>query len=330
MAAPASELARLVDRFDDVTVRDLAWLLFAPDLLQEGDVALARPLSSSAERDATLAWLQALDAAPQSLHDHARNPKLTRLGIYAESLIRYFLAHGPAARLIAANVPLRRQRRTIGECDFLLEAANGVRLHWELAVKFYLHIDDGDDDTSRAARLSDYVGPNLQDRFDLKHARLVTHQLGLTSRAEFAALGFEGPWRAQLFIKGRLFYHGLGGDRIEPAPEIGADHLRGWWLTASEWREARASPSDDKGDKRAWVVQPRMAWLASRRLDAAAAETLVSESAAIRTRLETTVAPTMIAAYVRDDTGGWKEESRGFIVPDGWPQEARAFAASAG
>ncbi|SAK53762.1 DUF1853 family protein [Caballeronia ptereochthonis] len=323
MAAQASELARLVDRFGDVTVRDLAWLLFAPDLLREGDAALARPFATSAERDATLAWLASLDAAPQALHDHARNPKFTRLGIYAESLLRYFLAHGPAARLVAANVPLRRQRRTIGECDFLLEAASGERLHWELAVKFYLHIGDGE--ASRAARLSDYVGPNLQDRFDLKHARLLTHQLALTSRAEFAGLGFAGPWHAQLYIKGRLFYHGLHGDGVAPAREIGDDHLRGWWLTASEWREARA---EDANDDRAWVVQPRMAWLASRRLDTTAAESLVAESVAIRARLEATVAPTMIAAYARDESGGWVEESRGFIVPDDWPEQARAFAAS--
>ncbi|SAK66942.1 hypothetical protein AWB80_03228 [Caballeronia pedi] len=324
MAAGASELTRLVDRFDDITVRDLAWLLFAPDLLREGDATLAHPFASQAERDATLAWLKALDASPQSLHEHTRNPRFTRLGIYAESLLRYFLAGGPAARLIAANVPLRLQRRTIGECDFLLETANDVRLHWELAVKFYLHIGNGD--ASRAARLSDYVGPNLQDRFDLKHARLVTHQLALTSRAEFAALGFEGPWRAQLFIKGRLFYHGLAGERIDAAPELGANHLRGWWLTASEWREARARAS---GDERAWVVQPRMAWLASRRLDASDAESLIAESDDIRTRLETTASPTMIAAYLRDDAGNWTEESRGFIVPDDWPERARAFAASA-
>ncbi|BAN22915.1 DUF1853 family protein [Caballeronia insecticola] len=332
MSARANELARLVDRFGDVTVRDLAWLLFASDLLREGNdgVALARPCATPAERDATLAWLASLDAAPQALHDHARDPKFTRLGIYAESLLRYFLAHGPAARLIAANVPLRRQRRTIGECDFLLETQSGVRLHWELAVKFYLHIG-GDDElgtshSSREARLADYVGPNLQDRFDLKHARLITHQLALTSRAEFAALGFEGPWQAQLYIKGRLFYHGLKGDGVVPAPQIGDDHLRGWWLTASEWRAARC---DAANGARAWVVQPRMAWLASRRLDAAEAQALVAESAGIGARLEAAAAPTMIAAYVRDEAGGWVEESRGFIVPDDWPERARAFAASA-
>ncbi|WP_250439598.1 DUF1853 family protein [Caballeronia sp. AZ1_KS37] len=326
MTARASDLTRIVDRFGDVTVRDLAWLLFAPDLLREGDAALAHPFASTAERDATLVWLKALDAAPQPLHDHARDPKFTRLGIYAESLIRFFLAHGPAARLIAANVPLRQQRRTIGECDFLLESADGARLHWELAVKFYLHIDDSDGDAARAARLSNYVGPNLQDRFDIKHERLLTHQLALTRRAEFALLGFDGPWQAQLFIKGRLFYHGLGGDEVVPAREIGEHHLRGWWLTASEWRDARSNASDDE---RAWVVQPRMAWLASRRLNGDAAETLIAESDAIRARLEGTIAPTMVAAYARDEAGNFVEESRGFIVPDDWPERARAFAASA-
>ncbi|MDR5811544.1 DUF1853 family protein [Caballeronia sp. LZ019] len=316
-----SGLSRLVDRFEDATVRDLAWLLFAPDLLRAGEAGaeLAQPFASPADRDATLEWLQALDAAPDALHVRSRNPRLTRLGIYAESLLEFFLAHGPAARLIAANVPLRRQRRTIGECDFLLQTAGGARLHWELAVKFYLHIGDG---ATRTARLSDYVGPNLQDRFDLKYARLLTHQLGLTSRAEFAALGLGGPWDAQLFIKGRLFYH---DDTVLPAPEVGARHVRGWWLTASEWR-ARHDAIDDA---RAWVVQPRLAWLASRRLRAGDAGSLIAESAAIHTRLQAADAPTMVASYIRDGAGGWTEESRGFIVPDDWPERARAFAASA-
>ncbi|MDR5854308.1 DUF1853 family protein [Caballeronia sp. LZ062] len=314
-------LSRLVDRFEDATVRDLAWLLFSPDLLRESAAGapLAEPFESAGTRDATLAWLAALDAAPDALHVRSRNPKSTRLGIYAESLLEFFLAHGPAARLIAANVPLRRQRRTIGECDFLLESATGARLHWELAVKFYLHIGDGG---ARAARLSDYVGPNLQDRFDLKHARLLTHQLGLTSRAEFAALGLAGQWRPEMFIKGRLFYHDEG---IAPAPEVGEAHVRGWWLTATEWRHRHGQAG--RHENRVWVVQPRLAWLAPRRLSASDAESLITEAAAIHAYLAAITAPTMIAGYVRDEAGGWGEESRGFVVPDDWPGRARAFAA---
>jgi hypothetical protein len=311
---------RLVDRYGDVTVRDLAWLLFAPDLLRASHAGapLADTFETPAERDATLAWLDGLDRDPHPLHARSRNPKLTRLGFYAESLLEFFLTHGPAARLVAANVPLRKHRRTIGECDFLLQSASGARLHWEMAVKFYLHIGDG---SGNAARLSDYVGPNLQDRFDLKHARLITHQLALSSREEFASLGFGSAWTAQLYIKGRLFYHGAG---VTPAPELGDDHLRGWWLTVSEWSATHgtAAPGEDE----AWVVQPRLAWLASRRLAAADAGALLADAAAIHERLRSAVSPTMVASYARDADGGWSERSRGFIVPDDWPERARTYA----
>jgi uncharacterized protein len=312
-------LARLVDRFEDATVRDLAWLLCAPGLLRadHAGVPLAEPFDTESERDAVLDWLAALDAAPDAFHVQARNPKLTRLGIYAESLLEYFLAHGPAARLIAANVSLRRHRLTIGELDFLLENAAGARLHWELAVKFYLHIGNGAHDASDA-RLPDYVGPNLQDRFDLKHARLVEHQLTLTSSAEFAALGLHGPWQPQLFIKGRLFYH--RGESVAPAPEIAAGHLRGWWMTRAEWRAAHGT-EDARRDGRVWVVQPRMAWLASRRLNG-------TEATDARAQLQAIVTPTLVAVHARDAAGAWFEESRGFIVPDDWPERARAFAAA--
>ena len=36
--------------------------------------------------------------------------------------------------------------------------------------------------------------------------------------------------------------------------------------------------------------------------------------------------PTMVAAFWIDDAGRWVERSRGFIVPDDWPQKAQAFA----
>ncbi|WP_277183393.1 DUF1853 family protein [Caballeronia sp. BR00000012568055] len=318
-------LARIVDRFEDVTVRDLAWLLFAPDLLRadRAGMPLAHPFADDTARDAALTWLHALDAMPDALHARVRNPKSTRLGIYAESLLEFFLANGPSLRLLAANVPLRQGKRTIGECDFLLESNDGARLHWELAVKFYLHIGDG---VRQAARLSDYVGPNLQDRFDVKHARLLTHQMSMTTRPEFDALDLAGPWRAQLYMKGRLFYHDA---HTEPAPELGGDHLRGWWMTASEWR-ASHDVTTRREQKRAWVVQPRMAWLASRSIDAKDAERLIDDAPLLSARLAESVLPTMVAVYQRDgDENRWSEESRGFIVPDDWPERARAYAAAA-
>jgi uncharacterized protein len=312
--------------FYDPAVRDLAWLLFSPDLLSTSHAGapLADPAATAAGRDTALAWLAALDRDPAALHVQVHKPSLTRLGFYAEALLEYFLKHGPQARLIAANVPLRTAGLTLGEVDFLLENVHGERLHWELAVKFYLHIGEGE----RADTLAHYVGPNLQDRFDLKHARLLNHQLGLSARDEFASLGFEGPWRAELFVKGRLFYRASdSGSTLETAPELAADHLRGWWKTASEWQASKADGL--------FASLPRLGWMAERALSAQEGEALAAQMAVLSERVATLPSPIMVARYARcercegfDNAAGhgWREHSRGFIVPDEWPQRAVDFA----
>jgi len=309
--------------FHNHAVRDLAWLLFSPDLLSasRAGAPLARPAATEIERETTLVWLDALDRDPAALHAQVHKPSLTRLGFYAEALLEYFLMHGPHARLIAANIPLRTAERTLGEVDFLLENMRGERLHWELAVKFYLHIGGSDG----VATLAHYVGPNLQDRFDLKHARLLNHQLGLSARDEFASLGFEGPWRGELFVKGRLFYR--DGDlslASNPPPELGRDHLRGWWKTASEWRDSKADGL--------FASLPRLGWMAVRTLSAQEGEALGAQTAVLSERVATLASPIMVAQYERCErdecaTGDvWREHSRGFIVPDEWPERAADFA----
>jgi uncharacterized protein len=302
------------DGLRDPVVRDLSWLLFSPGLLRSNDAGapLAQPFASDRERDAAIAWLAALDDAPDALHAHVHKPTLARLGLYAEALLEYFLAHGPGARLIAANLPLRVHRQTIGEVDFLVESTRGERLHWELAVKFYLHVADGDN-----VSLANYIGPNLQDRFDLKHMRLLNHQLMLSSRPEFASLGFAGPWQPGMFIKGRLFYHDDG----EPAPLLADDHLRGWWKTASEWRESR--PGD------AWDVLPRLSWLAPHVLGEQEGAELAGREPALLERVQSLRWPLMVATYAPTLDHSWLEQSRGFIVPDHWPERARDYVRSA-
>jgi hypothetical protein len=299
--------AGIVPQFNDPAVRDLAWLLFSPDLLSASHAGapLAFPVGSNAHA-ATLNWLASLDRSPAALHVQVHKPSLKRLGLYAEALLEYFLLHGPNARLIAANVPLRALGRTLGEVDFLLQSARCERLHWELAVKFYLHVGEGEG----VAALSDYVGPNLQDRFDLKHDRLLNHQLGLSARDEFASLGFEGPWRAELFIKGRLFYRRESTPTLPP--ELADDHLRGWWMTVSEWR--RELKSND-----VFAVVPRLAWLAERGLSKEEAETLTFDTNAL-------TSPIMVANYDRSAGDIWRERSRGFIVPDEWPERALSYS----
>lgn len=324
-ALPATVPAARWDALRQPVVRDLAWLLFSADLLRAQPPVgmLASAFETSDELAATIAWLQALDADAGELQRDIAAARVTRLGRYAECLLAWFLQYGPTAHLIAANVPLRRAGLTLGECDFLVQTQAGWRLHWELAVKCYLHAGDG------RAQLADYVGPNLQDRFDLKLSHLLDHQLPLSARAEFVSLGYVGPWEPQMFIKGWLFYpqeqeQGQGQNEAGNDPvEIDPAHALGWWTTRVDW------PVFAAGHAQAWRVLPRLEWLAPRRHEPGAAEAEGIEfvdAVALSERVAHQNGPTMVAAFWIDDAGRWVERSRGFIVPDDWPQKAQAFA----
>jgi hypothetical protein len=323
----------LFDTLHDGAVRDLAWLLLSADLLrpQPPVGALANPFDTPQEMQATIDWLLALDAAPEPLHRGLAATRITRLGRYAERLLGWFLQHGPAARLVAAGVPLRRAGVTLGECDFLVQTRQGARLHWELAVKCYLHAGGGHGEASPqlsaplsaqlSAQLSNYVGPNLKDRFDLKLAHVLNHQLPLSAREEFASIGYVGPWTPQMFIKGWLFYrHG----ETPPDPvELDPAHGRGWWVTRGDW------PAFASAHAQKWRTLPRLEWLAPRRhtpLELQAAGLALVDA---RTLAEQTLrqhGPAMVAAFVEDSAGNLMEISRGFIVPDEWPELAQSYA----
>jgi len=329
LRADPAILRSMLDTLHDPAVRDLTWLLLSADLLRAQPPAgeLATPFVTSEELAATLEFLRALDAAPEPLQRDLAATRITRLGRYAERLLGWFLQHGPAARLVAAGVPLRRAGVTLGECDFLLNTQQGARLHWELAVKCYLHAGQVDAEHAAhrsapgSARLSDYVGPNLRDRFDLKLAHLLGHQLPLSTRDELALAGYPGSWTPQMFVKGWLFYR---RDEVPRDPaELNPGHSRGWWVTHSEWPQFAPTRGPH------WRVLPRLEWLAPRRHlggERAAAHALFVDATTLAAHTSQQAAPTMVAAFSEDSAGNLLEQSRGFIVPDDWPQRAREYA----
>ncbi|WP_408313474.1 DUF1853 family protein [Paraburkholderia sp. RL17-347-BIC-D] len=311
----------LLDTLHDSAVRDLTWLLLSADLLrpQPPVGALANPFDTPQEAQATIDWLRALDAAPEPLHHELAATRITRLGRYAERLLGWFLQHGPAARLVAAGVPLRRAGVTLGECDFLVQTRQGARLHWELAVKCYLHAGGGHAQSS--ARLSDYVGPNLKDRFDLKLAHVLNHQLPLSAREEFASVGYAGPWTPQMFIKGWLFYR-HGETPLDPV-EVDPAHGRGWWVTRGDWPEFAAAQAQK------WRTLPRLEWLAPRchtPLEVQTAGLAFVDAQTLAGQTLHQHGPAMVAAFAEDSAGNLIERSRGFIVPDEWPELAQSYA----
>jgi uncharacterized protein len=299
--------------------RDLEWLLNSPSLLLNSELAaqsIRRPepdLTSNAE---VQAWLQALRAQPapllQFVARHHSAAKPLRLGRYAERLLEFYLRHGPAHRLVVANIPLRRapdaprtDHTTVGEIDFLLLDAAGQPWHWELAVKYFL---------CRASALTatpdDFIGPDAVETLRSKLQKL-ERQLRHTPPAPWDAT----PWQRAAFSRGWMFYR--LGNPVPTCAVLHPQHLKGWWLPVGELSQ---------------LPHPRFALLGRQNWmsafdpaqDTALAQGSASEIALHLHALWAQPTPThykkpgaQMLVGLHQTAGLWHEAARYFICPEG-------------
>lgn len=137
-------------------------------------------------------------------------PKTQRLGDYFEWLVSIWLALDAHFDVIGRNVPIRSTvmqsgkpiKHTHGELDVLMrEVATGKVIHLEMAVKFYLGLDD-------TQLLSRWYDPSLHDRLDKKLAHMRWHQMEMAFTPEGeAVLHEQGVVVDEVWgmVKGRLF-----------------------------------------------------------------------------------------------------------------------------
>ncbi|MBN4666000.1 DUF1853 family protein [Pandoraea nosoerga] len=283
-------------------------------------------------------WLLACDADSRPLREFLARGESHRLGRYAEQLLHYALLHSPRFELLAAGLQVRDARRgnmTLGECDFLLERRADRRLlHWELAVKLYLFVPPAASAPldERAVQFH-WLGPNLADSFADKVARLLGHQLRLTTLdAARSALPAAGPWLPQVYLKGWLF-HPLT-QPVQLPQAASETHGRGWWATLDEWwaHAQSAAPAGASSPARAWAMLPRARWLAPARVAASRACSLVEMHERIEAhwRERGVAEPLLVVSLARREgvekpgaADDWFECERGFIVPDFWAPRAR-------
>lgn len=291
----------------DPHVRALAWLLDAPDLLDAQAPAWRGRIASLPTLDApTAAWLRALDAAPQALHDWLGLQPFSRLGRYAERLLAFHLRH--TGDLVAHGLQVRAEKgATIGEFDFLLRR-DGVLVHWEFASKFYLLEAGGLEAEAIAA--DRFVGPNLADTLGVKVRKIMERQLALSQHPAAQAMLPEPVAQAQALVKGWLFYHGRTPQ--PQVPGVSQPHCRGFWRELSALGGIAAD---------AYAILPRLRWLAPAMLPLAEGMDMEALRARLDGHFREDDAPVMIAALTR--VGDLLLESdRGFIVPDDWPERA--------
>ena len=300
------------DTLNDPAVRDLAWVIGSPGLVEASHPAyLGKVVDNTwchSQLESSKAWLAALDLRPHPLHDFIAARPTRRLGHYFESLIKFWLTHIPGIQLISTNLQVQDEQRTLGEYDFLFRDASARVCHWEAAVKFYLQQEP-------LAEQCAFIGPGTRDRLDLKLDRVFHHQLllGRTTAGQHALPQGVRLDKTQAFIKGYLFYHAsiLSKSAISG---ISARHLSGWWV-----HHARGNVPQSSADSR-WIILPRLRWLAPARLSENAS---VMTYSGLKTRLEehfnVSTEAILVFEMARIAAGGWQEKTRGFVVCSTWP-----------
>lgn len=306
--------------FNTRQVRDLAWVLASPPLLQ---LARTRTASGHAVRWLNLAWCDsAFQTSLQWLHELDRHPapllqalsgRDGRLGHYFENLLAFWLSWqgNPLYRLVYRGLAVRSQHRTIGELDFLVEDQRSGQLqHWEVAVKFYLG-------TRPDGQYRHWLGPALQDRLDLKVERLLRHQLELPFTLEGASLLRDlglPQTEPVCLLKGRLFYPS-GADVAAWSPTAATPgHLQGWWMPMDHFLHRYAGNGSVS-----WIQLPKEHWLTT--IDARVSIGDAERATPFVERLAQSSDNRAIAVIGLDDQHN--EITRGFITPPGWPKDAK-------
>ena len=224
-------------------IKDLHWVCSTPSLLRlqtrKETIGLVKQI---------LRWAtENLENFPDTIRIQHKK----RLGVYCEEVLSWAIDHHPDFELIAKGLQIQDEGITLGELDFVFKhLSTGRHYHLELAVKFYLY-------HKSAPKSKAFIGPNAVDRLDIKMARLVNHQLQLTSHKA------TSRWLAENFISeitplghvpGILFYHWPDTQLFIPEGIIDYGK-KGIWLYQQEWSAFAKKNTQD------FILLEKLNWL---------------------------------------------------------------------
>ncbi len=296
------------------SVRDLAWCCINPPMLQLSGI-IHSPTSTKASAE-LWHWLANVDQQHQALEQLLNKRKSTRLGLYYETLWRFYFEQRPEWELLAYNQQIHENGITLGAFDFLCRQGQDF-WHLEMAVKFYLCTAET---AEEAHNWNSWIGPNKSDRLDIKLHHLNTHQLPLDQQpAAVSWLQEHFPqvqsWHRGICLQGYFFNR---GQTHKPAQLHPDNHIHRWFRL-TEFAELVENTGDN-----CWLILERHQWLAPAQLEdqqhALTSKTLMQQ---LEVQIKTWRRPAIVAAlaYWPEDKI-WQEASRYFLVPDDWPEEA--------
>ncbi len=300
-------------------VSDLTWVISSPSLLENqkgtNKSLILGTKWHEARYNESIQWLCDLDEDPTPLNEWMDSSKDKRIGSLFERLITFWLKFGPGPlRLIKNGLQIIENKHTLGELDFIVfnEEENEF---WsiEVAVKFYIGVN-------KSYEMKDFVGPRVMDTLRRKWNHLIEKQSRLHKNpvAQKAILNLTEGRQVipKIYIKGRLFvpfeiFQKHSTNQIPLALEQDYSGLcGGWWMTP-EKADAYFKKSQVCELNKSFYFSP-----ISEALFEKSDSPFKQEFDFNRIFHDEKNIPRLIA--VADKTSG-VEESRGWIVPSGWP-----------
>lgn len=210
-------------------------------------------------------------------------------------------------------------KKTLGEFDFVYQdLIDRNWIHTETAVKFYLGLG------ADLSKMESWIGPNKNDRLDLKYHHLFNSQLNLSkcreARELLTKMGIDGSKISrQYWVKGILFAPFHNNTATLPR-EINPDCTLGYWLTLSDFSKIQRTESPVSWsilDRSDWIVHDKHAAASKENSFANCSEEFNNLIDAIQRQFTLYKRPVQILA---DYTGDKLQCCRYFIVPDTWPE----------
>ncbi|MFK7770835.1 MAG: DUF1853 family protein [Saprospiraceae bacterium] len=182
-------------------------------------------------------------------------PGNIRLGHQVEYIFKQLLEYTEAYNVLIYNLPIRQEKNTLGEIDFILKDKSSNQLiHVELTYKFYL-INPGIPEP-----IHSLIGPNRRDTFFLKMEKIKNKQFPLLhSPAGIKALHDQNinhlKIEHQCCFKAQLFQ--LYGSKVINIGSLNKKCLAGYWLRFNDFNQAEfANAQFYLPTKSEWIIEP--------------------------------------------------------------------------
>ena len=191
------------------------------------------------------------------LHSFKPNPLLgnLRLGHQMEYVFKQLIEYSEVYEILVYNLPVRKEKRTLGEIDFILkEKITGRLIHVEMTYKFYLI------NPEILEPIHSLIGPNRRDLFFAKMEKIKNNQFPLLHSAEgikaLSELNIDhSKLEHQCCFKAQLFQP--FGSKIVNLGVLNKNCLAGYWMRFDDFKKNEfASAQFYMPTKSEWVIEP--------------------------------------------------------------------------